>query len=117
MSYDAPEAQPFIMPSTWEKTLESVDSALIEDDEMSSLSRKVYLVQGVKKTGKSTFARTLANRLLRKCVCSRMTQYQSNGLVRYKRVAFLECDLGQSEFTPGGLVSLNLLDAPVFGSS
>ena len=34
---------------------------------------------------------------------------------RYRRVAYLECDLGQSEFTPGGMVSLNVLDQPIFG--
>lgn len=34
---------------------------------------------------------------------------------RYRRVAFLECDLGQSEFTPGGMAALNILDKPVFG--
>jgi hypothetical protein len=34
---------------------------------------------------------------------------------RYEKVAFLECDLGQSEFTPGGMVSLHALSQPVFG--
>jgi len=38
-------------------------------------------------------------------------------LSRYRRVAFLECDLGQSEFTPGGLVALNLVENYVFGES
>jgi polynucleotide 5'-hydroxyl-kinase GRC3/NOL9 len=35
---------------------------------------------------------------------------------RYRRVAFLECDLGQSEFTPGGMVSLNVVESPIFGN-
>jgi polynucleotide 5'-hydroxyl-kinase GRC3/NOL9 len=30
-------------------------------------------------------------------------------------VAFLECDLGQSEFTPGGMVALSIIDRCVFG--
>jgi polynucleotide 5'-hydroxyl-kinase GRC3/NOL9 len=30
-------------------------------------------------------------------------------------VAFLECDLGQSEFTPGGMVALSIIDRYVFG--
>jgi len=30
-------------------------------------------------------------------------------------VAFLECDLGQSEFTPGGMVALCVIQQPVFG--
>jgi polynucleotide 5'-kinase involved in rRNA processing len=34
---------------------------------------------------------------------------------RYQRVAFLECDPGQSEFTPGGMVALNLIQNPLFG--
>lgn len=36
---------------------------------------------------------------------------------RYRRVAFLECDLGQSEFTPGGMVALHLVENYVFGGS
>ena len=36
-------------------------------------------------------------------------------MYRYKKVAFLECDIGQSEFTPGGMVALNIIDAPFFG--
>ena len=36
---------------------------------------------------------------------------------RYRRVAFLECDLGQSEFTPGGLVALNIVENYAFGES
>lgn len=34
---------------------------------------------------------------------------------RYRKVAFLECDVGQSEFTPGAMVALNIVDQPVFG--
>jgi polynucleotide 5'-hydroxyl-kinase GRC3/NOL9 len=30
-------------------------------------------------------------------------------------VAFLECDIGQSEFTPGGMVALNIVERPIFG--
>ena len=36
---------------------------------------------------------------------------------RYRRVAFLECDLGQSEFTPPGMVALNIIEQPIFGRS
>ena len=36
-------------------------------------------------------------------------------LDRYRRVAFLECDPGQSEFTPAGMVALNIVERPVFG--
>ncbi|KAJ7833495.1 hypothetical protein B0H13DRAFT_2111015 [Mycena leptocephala] len=75
------DIQPFILPATWELALKS----------LSDCTCGIYLVKGHKKSGKSTFARTLLNHLL----------------CRYRRVAFLECDLGQSEFTPGG--------CPVFG--
>lgn len=30
-------------------------------------------------------------------------------------MAFLECDIGQSEFTPGGMVALNIVERPIFG--
>ena len=30
-------------------------------------------------------------------------------------MAFLECDTGQSEFTPGGMVALNIVERPIFG--
>ncbi|KAH9039014.1 hypothetical protein EDB84DRAFT_1587764 [Lactarius hengduanensis] len=45
------------------------------------------------------FARILVNRLIS----------------RYRRVALLECDIGQSEFTPGGMVALNIVERPIFG--
>ncbi|KAJ7115967.1 hypothetical protein C8R44DRAFT_628191 [Mycena epipterygia] len=83
------DIQPFILPPTWETALDS----------MSDSTSGVYLIKGHKKSGKSTFARTLLNRLL----------------CRYRKVAFLECDLGQSEFTPGGLVALNMIENPIFG--
>ncbi|KAI0084166.1 hypothetical protein BDY19DRAFT_997886 [Irpex rosettiformis] len=86
---------PFVIPSSWEQACCSV---LQETEEASRL---VYVVQGAKKTGKSSFARILSNSLLTK----------------YKKVAFLECDLGQSEFTPGGMTALNILDSPCFGPS
>ena len=38
------------------------------------------------------------------------------GAIRYEKVAYLECDLGQSEFTPSGMVSLHVLSQPVFGN-
>ena len=67
VTYQGPECQPFVVPPSWAKAL---DDAVVDSstDGEVDLSRKVYLVQGVKKTGKSTFARTLANRLLAKFV-------------------------------------------------
>ncbi|KAK9068658.1 hypothetical protein SSX86_012773 [Deinandra increscens subsp. villosa] len=49
---------------------------------------------GPKNSGKSTFSRHLLHVLLR----------------RHKRVAYLDSDVGQSEFTPPGCLSLTILD-------
>ncbi|KND01333.1 polynucleotide 5'-hydroxyl-kinase [Spizellomyces punctatus DAOM BR117] len=61
--------------------------------------RKVICIVGSKNMGKSTLARYLINRLLN---C-------------YQEVAFLECDIGQPEFTSTGLASLNVVTAPLLG--
>ncbi|KAF8901520.1 hypothetical protein CPB84DRAFT_1777526 [Gymnopilus junonius] len=81
------------LPPSWSSGL---DQVLIPSSDMLCRS---YIVKGPKNSGKSTFARTLTNRLLKS----------------YRRVAFLECDLGQSEFTPGGMVSLNIVSEPILG--
>ncbi|CAM9565538.1 unnamed protein product, partial [Ectocarpus fasciculatus] len=57
------------------------------------------LVCGAKGVGKSTLCRFLANRMLG----------------RHREVAYMDCDLGQPEFTPPGQVSLHLLNTPVVG--
>jgi len=92
--------QPFILPRSWELVLDRLEQSTtnsVSDTAMPSAS--VILIKGPKRSGKSTLARTLLNRLV----------------TRYRRVAFLECDVGQSEFTPAGMVSLHVLDTPAFG--
>ncbi|TFY80906.1 hypothetical protein EWM64_g3107, partial [Hericium alpestre] len=74
-------------------------SSISDDVSVSASGAPKILIRGPKNSGKSSFARTLVNSLL----------------TRYKRVMFLECDLGQSEFTPGGMVALTLLSQPLFG--
>ncbi|KAF7790792.1 hypothetical protein EIP86_001749 [Pleurotus ostreatoroseus] len=91
------ESQEFVLPPSWSSAISSVSPPLGREE--VDYSRQVYLVKGPKKCGKSTFARTLLNNLV----------------TRYRRVVFLECDLGQSEFTPGGMVALNVVSTPVFG--
>ncbi|XP_068096530.1 polynucleotide 5'-hydroxyl-kinase NOL9 [Hyperolius riggenbachi] len=59
----------------------------------------VILVCGPQNVGKSTFNRYLINRLLNHMPC----------------VGYLECDLGQSEFTPPGCISLINVTKPVLG--
>ncbi|CAM9457960.1 unnamed protein product [Pylaiella littoralis] len=55
------------------------------------------LVCGAKGVGKSSLCRFLVNRLLG----------------RHREVAYMDCDLGQPEFTPPGQVSLHRLQTPV----
>ncbi|XP_048035225.1 polynucleotide 5'-hydroxyl-kinase NOL9 [Megalobrama amblycephala] len=59
----------------------------------------VILVCGGKSSGKSTFNRHLMNSLLNHTVS----------------VEYLECDLGQTEFTPPGCLSLCTVTEPVLG--
>ncbi|KAI0676648.1 hypothetical protein C8Q78DRAFT_987253 [Trametes maxima] len=90
-----PDVSPLMVPPQWAAAVATV----IPTSGGENDKRPVYLVKGPKNSGKSTFARLLLNRLLS----------------RYRRVAYLECDLGQSEFTPGGMVSLNIVEQPIFG--
>ncbi|XP_077314467.1 LOW QUALITY PROTEIN: polynucleotide 5'-hydroxyl-kinase NOL9 [Lithobates pipiens] len=59
----------------------------------------VILVCGPQNVGKSTFNRYLINQLLDHIPC----------------VGYLECDLGQSEFTPPGSISLLNVTKPILG--
>ncbi|XP_054856949.1 polynucleotide 5'-hydroxyl-kinase NOL9 [Eublepharis macularius] len=59
----------------------------------------VILVCGPKSVGKSTFNRYLINLLLNRLPC----------------IEFLECDLGQTEFTPPGCISLINVTEPFLG--
>ncbi|KAM9687704.1 polynucleotide 5'-hydroxyl-kinase NOL9 isoform 1-T1 [Trichechus inunguis] len=59
----------------------------------------VILVCGGQDIGKSTFNRYLINQLLNSIPC----------------IDYLECDLGQTEFTPPGCISLFSITEPVLG--
>jgi polynucleotide 5'-hydroxyl-kinase GRC3/NOL9 len=112
----AKELCPFIFPSTWSSAIDAI--TFVERDKFLNPSLPgVYLVKGPKNSGKSTFARMLVNRLLDMCVVSISNErYEADRLNgRYSRVAFLECDIGQPEFTPPGIVSLNVISHPIFG--
>jgi polynucleotide 5'-hydroxyl-kinase GRC3/NOL9 len=58
------------------------------------------LVCGPKNSGKSTFSRNLVEVLLQ----------------RYKRVAYLDTDVGQPEFTAPGFLSLTIVDKSILGN-
>ncbi|XP_053137036.1 polynucleotide 5'-hydroxyl-kinase NOL9 [Hemicordylus capensis] len=81
------------------------DSALSAVEELIQVCQEedencpVILVCGSKSVGKSTFNRYLINLLLNRLPC----------------IEFLECDLGQPEFTPPGCVSLINVTEPLLG--
>jgi polynucleotide 5'-kinase involved in rRNA processing len=64
-----------------------------------SATAMTSVIIGPVNSGKSTTARHLAN------------MYLNN----HKTVAFLDCDLGQPEFTPPGMISLTLVTEPLLG--
>jgi polynucleotide 5'-hydroxyl-kinase GRC3/NOL9 len=105
----------FQVPPSWAATFSAAPS-LSADEAVGLPKPHVFLVKGQKNSGKSTFARMLVNRLSFRYVSDTHCSCHTYQLVsRYRRVAFLECDLGQSEFTPGGMVALNIIERPVFG--
>ncbi|XP_076133118.1 polynucleotide 5'-hydroxyl-kinase NOL9 isoform X2 [Alosa pseudoharengus] len=59
----------------------------------------IILVYGAKNSGKSTFVRHLINSLLNQTTS----------------VEYLECDVGQTEFTPPGCLSLTAVTEPLLG--
>lgn len=64
----------------------------------------ILLVCGPKSSGKSTFSRIVANRLV--------TQHNGNKKPTWPGVAVLDIDPGQPEFSPPGTISLIKLDEP-----
>ncbi|QRW01661.1 mRNA cleavage and polyadenylation factor CLP1 [Ceratobasidium sp. AG-Ba] len=87
------------IPQDWRSALDTITPLSANPSDNQDHDAPMVLVRGGKNTGKSTFSRMLVNRLLDS----------------YQRVAFIDCDVGQSEFTPGGMVSLNVLTTAIFG--
>ncbi|KAJ3410946.1 Polynucleotide 5'-hydroxyl-kinase nol9 [Chytridiales sp. JEL 0842] len=83
---------PLTIPSTWSDAINMITRA-----EKPS----VTCIVGAKGVGKSTMSRYLVN----------------STLGRFKRVAFLDCDLGQPELTPYGMISLHIIETPLIGPS
>uniref|UniRef100_G3S2H1 Polynucleotide 5'-hydroxyl-kinase NOL9 n=1 Tax=Gorilla gorilla gorilla TaxID=9595 RepID=G3S2H1_GORGO len=88
------------------KGLQLTESTLSALEELVNVSCEevdgcpVILVCGSQDVGKSTFNRYLINQLLNSLPC----------------VDYLECDLGQTEFTPPGCISLLNITEPVLGA-
>ncbi|CAM9445586.1 unnamed protein product [Laminaria digitata] len=91
---DVAGLRPFAVAQDWTEAADAVLAAPPSTD-----GSGLVLVCGAKGVGKSSMCRFLVNRLLG----------------RHPTVAYMDCDLGQPEFTPPGQVSLHLLDAPVVG--
>lgn len=72
---------------------------LTSKDFLASKALPSVMVCGGKDTGKSTFASHLVNTLLNV----------------HTKVAYMECDMGQPQFTPSGMVSLHILDEHMVG--
>lgn len=85
----------FLVPPSWTNAAKT-----ITENSLHSAEPYIGIVKGWKNTGKSAFTRFLCN-VLRSS---------------HKRVAYLECDIGQSEFMPSGCVSLHLLDEYLLGA-
>ncbi|CAB4417906.1 unnamed protein product [Rhizophagus irregularis] len=90
----APGMTAFKIPHSWENSTNQLVTDIL-DFTLPPIS----IISGHKNVGKSTFSRYLVNSMLNIC----------------PKVAYIESDVGQSEFTPCGLVSLNILDSPIFG--
>ncbi|KAL1020591.1 hypothetical protein UPYG_G00002140 [Umbra pygmaea] len=84
-----------MMSESYRNALSALVSACAEELE----GCPVILVCGARNVGKSTFNRHLINTLLNHTA----------------GVEYLECDLGQTEFTPSGCVSLTTVTEPLLG--
>lgn len=94
ISESNPEFVAFDISSEWL----GVSDALLQ----YSASVPVVFVVGPRKVGKSSMSRYLCNSLWNK----------------HKKVAFLDLDIGQTEFTPPGCISLTIVDRyPLLGKS
>ena len=109
------DVHPFEISTSWNRALSSISPESSKEDDLPRLAAPICIIKGPRKTGKSTFARTLLNRLVTRYVYTSISCTGISSSYRYRKVAFLECDLGQSEFTPGGMVALNIIEQPLFG--
>jgi polynucleotide 5'-hydroxyl-kinase GRC3/NOL9 len=84
--------------------METSEEKLVADDILNhrdgiKKQLPVTMACGGKDVGKSTLLRYLINSLLNK----------------YSKVAYIDCDPGQCEFTLSGCISLNVVTEPLFG--
>ncbi|TIA79236.1 hypothetical protein E3P98_03414 [Wallemia ichthyophaga] len=91
-----PNTYAFLTPPSWTSA-----ATQIARNAFHSPQPYIAIVKGGRNTGKSAFSRYLCNAL--------------RGEATHANVAYLECDVGQSEFMPSGCVSLHLIDEFLLG--
>ncbi|KAF6770059.1 hypothetical protein AHF37_11625, partial [Paragonimus kellicotti] len=75
----------------------------------SCATNPVLLIAGPKSAGKSSLLRFIINNFVTH------NQINVKNKLSVSSLAVLDCDIGQPEFTPSGLVSLTLISRPLFG--
>ncbi|KAG0495171.1 hypothetical protein HPP92_006165 [Vanilla planifolia] len=85
---EMPSPPEIIIPSSWEEAAEAIAF------DSTPFPPPMTMVCGAANCGKSTFSRLLLNTLL----------------MRYRRVGYLDADVGQPEFTAPGCISLHIID-------
>lgn len=80
-----------------------------DNDNHCDVSRKV-MVCGAKGVGKSTMVRYLVNKILSNTMSSGKCGQDKPSPTK---VAVLDCDVGQPEFSPPGMVSLTIVSKPL----
>ncbi|KAI0116231.1 hypothetical protein F4776DRAFT_315837 [Hypoxylon sp. NC0597] len=105
-SADGPKTtalQDLVSPPEWNRELANLVNA-------SSSKSSSFMITGPKSSGKSTFGKILANRLITD---------QSNGTKSraHRGVAVLDFDPGQPEYCVAGQIALVILTEPVFSPS
>ena len=92
----------------WKSVAENLgdDKKLEYNDLKDSVGCRATLVCGAKGTGKSTFVRFLTNMLL-------SPDKDCDNHDDSKKVAILDCDVGQPEFSAPGILSLTVVKKPL----
>ena len=109
----------FILPTAWDQEASHLLDAYSRLDGGSATVWRPIVCQitGPKSSGKSTFTRMLSNRLAtRYDFWNHATGTTAEPhIFSYAQVAIIDCDPGQSEFSPCGMVALTVISKPLFG--
>ncbi|KAJ1813423.1 Polynucleotide 5'-hydroxyl-kinase grc3, partial [Coemansia sp. RSA 2599] len=83
----------------WTEALDQASRSSLQLDDSFEPISPIFVVAGMQGQGKSTFLRQLVNRLVS----------------RFGRLFYMETDIGQSELSPPGALSLTMLADPLLG--